>query len=137
MSDKTSSHIAPEAPPCGMVGCEKDQRSHTHTGPLCADERVVIWPTLPTAPAWAYVSPPPVGTVVRTHYDRCTVKLDDGTIRELDLKNVKRKRTFRLPKVRRFPKPLHRPHKPLDEGPWHEPPLFGADQEELPEASGS
>lgn len=112
-------------PPCFKVGCDKDEK-HNHVGPISKNERVVVTPKLDTAPGWAYNNPH--GRYLGRDDFYAMVALDDGTTRRVSPQNVVRERLWKEPTLRRvLPGPLHRPHKPLPEGPWVEEPLPAED----------
>jgi hypothetical protein len=120
--DVTMGMVLVRVPGCGKVDCQRQDR-HIHTGEIQAGERIVVTPRLQTAPSWAYGNPHGVFVSFDGVYSR--VILDDGTAHGVSPGNVVRERLWQEPPLpeRKVPKPLHRPIKPLDVGPWDEPTL--------------
>lgn len=114
----TSKHPA-GTPFCGKVGCDNEDRRHSHVGAIQKNERIVVTAKLPTAPTWAYDNPH--GRFIGSDGIYATVALDDGSTRRVSPQNVVRERLWREPSiVRRTPPPLPGAGKPLPDGPWVE-----------------
>jgi hypothetical protein len=106
-------------PPCGVMGCTRPQKTHSHTGVFVADERVVVVPKTLGAPGFAFTEPH--GTVVFRVGPRYIVRLDrNGVEVDVHVDNLVRERLYQPPRPVAPHYGLPGKTQRLIDGPWEE-----------------